>query len=229
MKTPCSSHRKISTYPLILIALLAGLFHLSADETAIWLAKDARENQGRIILPDSKGAFDFELADASGVKIGGKPGKIGDTKSMEFSGSQTAAFKTVIPLPPMETSLQLSMQVRVAESTGEEDGSLLRYGTQWEIRYYSKRSAFQLIVWNEEGKFTIVTVPAKQGVWQTLKASVTAESMMLSLDGEEAKAVPGGAFHIEPKPLSLALGGVAGKEMGRPFFGSVAEIRLTIE
>ena len=229
MKTSFLFPVQISAFPLIVLLSLAGHFRVSADETAVWLAKDARETQGRIVMPDSKGSFDFEVADASGVKIGGKPGKIGDTKSIEFTGAQTSMFKTVVPMPAMETSLKLSLQVRPAESAGEEDGSLLRYGTQWEIRYFTKKSLFQLIVWNEEGKFTIITVPAKQGVWQTLKASVTANSMTLSVDGEEVVGEPSGPLHIEPKPLSLSMGGVAGKEMGRPFFGSVAEIRISIE
>ncbi len=229
MKTPRFFPVSISVFLHILLLSFAGLFSASADETAVWLAKDARLAQGKIVLPDSKGAMDFELADASGVKIGGAPGKIGDTKSIEFSGAQTSMFKTVVPLPPMETSLKLSLQVRPAESAGEEDGTLLRYGTQWEIRYFTKKSAFQLIVWNEEGKFTIVTVPAKQGSWQTLNASVTANSMALSVDGEDAVGEPSGPFRIEPKPLSLSMGGVAGKEMGRPFFGSVADIRISIE
>lgn len=229
MKTHFLFPVRISVFPLIVLLFMAGHFRVSADETAVWLAKDAKESQGRILLPDSKGTFDFELADAEGVKIGGKPGKIGDTKSIEFSGSQTTAFKTLAPLPVMQTSLHLSLQVRAAEAAGEEDGSLFRYGTQWEVRYYTKRSAFQLIVWNEEGNFTIISVPGKQGVWQTLKAEVTADSMTLSVDDEEAKGQPSGPFHIEPKPLSLSMGGVAGKELGRPFFGSVADIRITIE
>ncbi len=229
MKTSFPFPIRISAFPLIVLLSLACLFKGSADETAIWLAKDARLAQGKIVMPDSKGAMDFELADASGVKIGGAPGKIGDTKSIEFSGTQTVPFKTLSPVPGMETSLQLSFQVKTAATAGEEDGTLFRYGTQWEVRYYTKKSLFQLIVWNDERKFTIVTAPAKQGVWQTLKASVTADSMKLSVDGEESVGEPSGPFYIEPKPLSLQMGGAAGKELGRPFFGSLADIRISIE
>ena len=201
----------------------------AADQTAVWLAENARETREGILLPDSKGSFDFVLADTDGVTISGKPASAGDTKSIEFSGTQKGAFKTIRPFPQVASSLSISMQVRASEMPGEQDGTIIRFGTQWEVRYDIKKTKFVFIVWSEDNSFTTVSLPAKQGVWQTLKATVGADSMALSVDDEEAKGIPKGDLRTEPKPASLIMGGSWSKDLPRMFFGSVADIRISVE
>jgi Concanavalin A-like lectin/glucanases superfamily len=215
----------------ILFALVIAIYlpAFAADDTAVWLAQNAKGSDDEILLPDSSGSFDFGLAEAAGVTIGGKPGKAGDAKSIEFSGKQTSAFKTVRPFPQVGASLSLSMQVRASETSGDEDGTIIRYGTQWEVRYDIKKGKFVFIVWSDDNVFTTVSLPAKQGAWQTLKATVSADSMTLSVDGEEAKGVPKGGLRAEPRPALLVMGGSLGKELTRKFIGSVAEIRIALE
>ena len=221
------NHKALKILSALVVASCLPAF--ASDETAVWLAQNARQSDGGILLRDSNGMFDFGLADAAGVTIGGKPGKAGDAKSIEFSGSQTAAFKTARPFPRVASSLSLSMQVRASETSGEEDGTIIRYGTQWEVRYDVKKAKFVFIVWSDDNVFTAVSLPAKQGVWQTLKATANAGSMTLSVDGEEANGVPKGELRVEPKPAILVMGGSLGKELTRKFFGSVAEIRIGVE
>ena len=69
MKTPL---------PLVFpaVCLLFGFFSpsaLHADETAVWLAENAKVSSAGILLPDDTGAFDLEMKDATGVTIGEKP------------------------------------------------------------------------------------------------------------------------------------------------------------
>ena len=220
-------HKALKILSALVVAICLPAF--AADETAVWLAQNAKESDDGILLPDSNGSFDFGLADAVGVKIGGKPGKVGDVKSIEFSGKQTAAFKTARPFPQMASSLSLSMQVRASETPGDEDGTILRYGTQWEVRYDIKKAKFVFIVWSDDNVFTTVSLPAKQGVWQTLKATANAGSMTLSVDGEEANGVPKGELRAEPRQALLVMGGSLGKELTRKFIGSVAELRIAVE
>ena len=217
------------TLKVLIVLVVAVCLPAMAAEEMVWLAQNARESSDGILLPDSKGAFDFMLADTDGVKVGGKPEGEGDAKSIEFSGSQKAGFKTVKPFPQVASSLSISMQVRASETSGDEDGTILRFGTQWEVRYDIKKSKFVLIVWSDDNVFTTVSVPAKQGVWQTLKATASADSMTLSVDGSEAKAVPKGDMRAEPKLAILVMGGSLGKELTRKFFGSVADIRIGVE
>ncbi len=218
--------------PLIL-ALSLGFFVVSAtaEETSVWLTQNATLTENRLVIPDQKGAFEFLLPDASGVTIGGKPDVGSDEKSIEFSGTQQNAFKTTKPFPIVTAGLELTMAVK-ASASATTDGAVLRYGTQWEIRYNFKSSKYTLAVWTTDPKvFTMAVAPAKPGVWQLLKVSIKSDAIMLTVDEATAQTAPKGPIFAEPKAAALQLGGVgggAGKEIARPFTGSVADIHVTV-
>jgi len=218
-------YKSLKVLSALVVAICLPAF--AADETAVWLAQNASESGDGILIPDSKGTYDFMLADAAGVTIGAKPDSPGDAKSIEFSGSQKAAFKTVMPIPQVASSISISMQVRASETSGDGDSTII-CSSQWEVRHIIKMSKFVLIVRGED--ITGVSLPTKQGVWQTLKATVSADSITLSVDGEAATGVPKGNLSMSPKPSPLVMGGFLGKEgLIRKFFGSVADIRISVE
>ncbi len=227
------SPREMKTFRILrlsaLVLLSTTLAGQAGDETAVWLAKDAEAAQGGIFLPDNTGKFEFALADAAGVSIGEGPGEGEDTKSLVFSGTQAAPLKTKTPFPAVVTKLVLSVRVKSAEETGIEDGTILRYGTQWEIRYDTKKGGYSFVIWHDKNIYTTVFVPVSRGAWAELKIEATEEAVTLSADGKEVHALPKGAFHAETNPSALILGAAASKQSSRPFYGSVADLRITVQ
>jgi len=215
---------------MISVALIAtSLAGLAGEETAVWLAKDADASQGGFFVPDTTGRFEFVLPDANGVTIGEGPGEGDDTKSIVFSGSQAGPLKTKIPFPAVATKLAIAIRVKSAEETGTEDGTILRYGMQWEIRYDTKKGGYTFVAWHDKNIYTTVFVPVSRGGWTELKIEASEEAITLSADGKEVHAVPKGAFHSETSPSPLVMGAAASKQSARPFFGSVADLRITVQ
>ena len=211
------------------VLLATTLSGLAGDETAVWLAKDAEATQGGIFLPDNTGKFEFTLPDANGVTIGDGPGEGDDTKSIVFSGTQAGPLKTKIPFPAVVTKLAIAIRVKSAEETGTEDGTILRYGTQWEIRYDTKKGGYTFVAWHDKNIYSTVFVPVSRGSWTELKIEASEEAITLSADGKEVHAVPKGAFHSETSPSPLVMGAAASKQSARPFYGSIADLRITVQ
>jgi len=216
---------------LLASAGFSGILH--AEDAAVWLAKDARELQPKILLPDAKGAFDMELADAAGVSIGEKPAKGTDTKSLVFSGTQKMAFKTLSPYPLSSEAFKVSLVVKPAEMAGEEDGTILRHGTQWELRYLPKKEAVIFVVWHDVNVFTEVSLPMKPDAWHQIEAGMKNGTMTLAVDSEDTEKPLKDSMRAEAKPVALILGATRqalGETTGfRPFAGSIADIKITQE
>lgn len=219
----------------LILAVLAGaaVSAVKAQETsATWLAQDATDTDGKITVPEKAGGYNFVLGEPGGVTIGGKPDVGTDTKSLDFSGAQKVSLRTVKAFPIVTGTLELTMAVKVSPSAAA-DGTVMRYGTQWEVRYNAKSSKYTLAVWTTDPKvFSMAVVAAKPGVWQTLKVSIKPDALAISADDATGQVAPKGPIFAEPKPNSLQLGGVgggAGKEISRPFTGSVAGITILLK
>ena len=225
-----------------LLGLAAGLFlgcfsptSLRAEATAVWLAGDARAGSGGILLPDSKGSYDLELKDSTGVTIGEKPSLGGDTKSLEFSGTQVSAFRSIRPFPRVEGKVKIELEAMIIpdSSVGGGDSTLLRHGTQWEIRYLAKSKSCVFIVWHDKNVFTEVRVPIKAGEWTTIAAEYAGDEMRLQAGDATAKAVPKDILGSDDGPAPLLMGACTTKVEGEPlprlFSGSLANIRISLE
>ncbi len=218
---------------LVLIAGITPSESLRAADTSIWLAKDAKTSGGGMLLPDTEGAADFEIADVEGITIGEKPPGGGDTKSLEFAGTQVLAFRTVSPFPAGTAGFKVQLKVRVTEETLSQDTTILRHATQWEIRYLHKRKAYLFVVWHEPTVVTELVVSAEPGEWQNLTAEFRPDKMTFATETEKTDGVPKDTMVEEPKPQVLLLGASGPRpvdgELPRPFVGALADIRITVE
>ncbi len=206
---------------------------LHAEETSVWLVGKARTSSGGILVPDDVGPFDLEMKDATGVKIGEKPPGGGDAKSLEFSGTQVSAFRSVTPFPPVGQTLKVELEAMIPEEGGGEDSTLLRHGTQWEIRFLSKSLSYVFIVWHDKNVFTEVRVPMKFDKWETISADYTGQELILRVGKETATAVPKDVLHQDASPAPLLLGASSTRVVEdmapRLFNGSLANIRISLE
>lgn len=173
------------------------------------------------------------LENAAGVKIGGKPTVGKDTKSIEFSGSQLAPFKTSRPFPSLGGKSKISLAFKPADVAPADDGTILRYGTQWELRYSAKLGKLSFIIWDVEKNFTIATVVADAGSWHEAEATFDGSTMRLEVGGQVDEKPVVAAIFVEPREPNLVLGasrpnttGEAGIDI-RPFAGSVADIQIS--
>jgi hypothetical protein len=226
---------KLSLRGLLSLVFLScsPLFGTHAEETSVWLAGDGIERSGTILLPDKKGAFDLEIKDATGITFGKKPDSGKDTKSLEFSGTQTAVFRSLLPFPPASGGLQINLQALIPEEAGDRDSSLLRHGTQWEIRYLAAKTAILFVIWHESNVFTEVSVPIPLGSWETISAEYTADKLTLIVNGQEKSVAPKDLLRQESAPAHLLLGASSTKiedeTMARIFTGSLADIRIQVQ
>lgn len=206
---------------------------LKAEEEAIWLAGKARAVPGGMFLPDSKGSFDLEMKDASGVTIGEKPPLGGDTKSLEFSGDQAAPFRSINPFPPVAGKLRIELEAMIPEGAGGKDGTLLRHGTQWEIRYTAKNSSCSFIIWHDSNVFTEVKVPMETGAWKAITAEYNGEELILQIGKDSAAAPAKDVLRRDTGPAPLLVGAsttkVLEESLPRLFHGSLANIRIRME
>jgi hypothetical protein len=206
---------------------------LVAEETSVWLAGKVRTTSGAMLWPDSAGTFDLEMKDADGVSLGEKPPLGTDTKSLEFSGEQKSVFRSVIPFPPIGGKLKVELDVKIPEDGNGEDSTLIRHGTQWELRYLARTTSCVFIVWHDSNVFTEVKVPMTQGKWEEVVAEYNGEELILSVGKASAKAVPKDALRQETSPAHLLVGASSSKvsedATPRLFQGSLANIRISLE
>lgn len=206
---------------------------LRAEETSVWLAGKARSTSGGMLLPDEKGIYDLELKDSTGVSIGAKPPLGGDTKSLEFSGSQVSAFRTKAAYPPVGGNLKVELEAMVPDGAPADDATLVRHGTQWEIRFLPKSSSYAFIVWHDKNVFSEVRVPMKLGEWEKISAGYTGDELTLQVGEATAKATPKDVLREESSPAPLLVGAsttkILDESMPRLFNGSLANIRISLE
>jgi|GEM_PF-2040656 len=204
-----------------------------ADEISIWLAGKARTVSGGLVLPDSRGTYDLEMKDATGVSIGEKPPGGGDTKSIEFSGTQTSVFRSVTPFPAVAGALKVELEAMIPEAAGGEDSTLLRHGTQWEIRFTARNMSYAFIIWHDSNVFTEVRVPVKLGEWNTITAEYTGQKLTLRVGKDSAEAVPKDVLREDTGPAALLMGSsttkVLEESVPRIFHGSMANIRISLD
>jgi len=206
---------------------------LHAEETAIWLAENAKVSSAGILIPDDVGAFNLEMTDATGVTIGEKPPGGGDAKSLVFSGDQTSVFRSVIPFPSVVGTLKVELDAMIPIEADVEDATILRYSSQWEVRFIASRPAIALIVWHDSNIFTQVNVPIEYDKWSTITAEYTGEELIVTADGVTERLAAKDVIYQSAGEAHLILGASSTKLMDnivpRLLKGSLANIRVTAE
>ncbi len=224
--------------PRIWLSLLATVCFVPllavGQSESLWLAEGAKSDGAGLFLPDVEAEFDMDTADAVGITIGPKPPEGRDSKSLQFSGQQALALRTQKPFPGLVQKLTVSFRVNVGEIGEQDDATVLRYGTQWEIRHLGKASAFILVVWHGVNVVTQIRAASRPGEWQEVEAEITPEKMTLKVDDEEVEGVPQDTIWQESKAVNLLMGASAprplpGEPLARPFIGSLAEVRVSVE
>jgi len=222
--------------PSIFSVLMTGslLFAQAAIKTEDqWLAQDGREISGGFLLPGKGSSPELRMSPAAGVSAGEAPSMGGDRKSLVFDGNQSSAFRTEAGYRKALSGIRVIVDVKIPEEIGENDGTILRHGTSWELRYVPGKSIVVFVVWHDASHYTEVRVPALPGEWQTIDAAFAEEQMSVSNGKDKATAVPPTGIRVESADPPLLLGAstpiVADKQSGRPFTGAVANIRVGVE
>lgn len=223
--------------PLVLTSLFVTFSFLpcvaASDYQEQWLVQNADERSDSIILVGNDGTPSLQFLGTEGVVIGEGPESGDDKKSVVFSGQQPAAFRTERGFPTATSGLSVAVDVRPSEETIEQDGTILRHGTSWEIRYSPVRGAFSFIVWHDAKDYSEVRVAATKGEWQTLEARYEEGKISLMNGNNSSESVLTLPIRPDNTAAALLLGGstpvITNPESGRPFAGSLANIRLGME
>ena len=224
---------KIAFVLSLLIAGIPSLLHAAPEPTDQWLAQNAREVAGGFLLPGKGTSPELRMTPAEGVSLGGAPTSGDDKKSLVFNGTQTAAFRTETGYLKASSGIRVIVDVMIPEDRADFDGTILRHGTSWELRHVPARDMVVFVVWHDATEYTEVRVPTKPGEWQTFEATFQEEQLTLTNGRDrDAKTAPTGV-RVEPSDPPLLLGAsipvITDPVAGRPFKGSVANIRIGIE
>lgn len=206
-----------------------------ADFLASWKAGQAREQDGGYLLPDVKKSYDLLAPNSAGISLGDKPSVGDDTKSVVFDGLQLTAFRSLSPFPVSTGTLAFSVAVKpAAQQTDPIGGTVLRYGTQWELRYEQDKQSMVFIVWHEDRtSYTTVRVAAAPDQWHLVEGTLEQDMAVLKV-GSDTKQTPlKGPLAIEVKPVAFLVGASApsleGRPQSRPFTGAIAAIQATAQ
>lgn len=231
MKNFLPSHR--AGFGAILISALLSVSSSFAEDTSLWLAEKARPSGSGMLVPDTKGPYDLDTADATGITLGEKAPKGSDAKSFVMDGAQMAPLRSIKVIPSPVEGFQAELQVKVGDGAPDADTTLIRHGVFWELRYLANRASLAFIVWHDANVITEVRVPIKIGSWETVKANFKSDHMELQVGNEKAEAVPKDLLFAGDKPQRLVLGasapGPVDGILARPFTGALADIRFTVE
>lgn len=227
----------MKNFPRALVGAATLIFALACTplqaQTSEWLASKAETDAPAMILPDQKGTFDLTIADAAGVSLGEKPPKGGDKKSLSFSGNQTTCFRTMKPFPISAGKTRVELLVNPSEIGQDKESTLLRVGSQWELRYSQSTRSFCLICWHAGEVYTIVRAPAKADEWQEIEAEFDNDNMSLTVDGKTINQIPKEPLRSDATAEPLFIGASNPKAQAdglpRPFSGSMADIRVIID
>lgn len=223
--------------PFVLVTAVTFISAISSAslqaQTSEWLAAKAENTSPGMLLPDQKGAFDLTIADAAGVQIGEKPPMGGDKKSLTFSGEQTTCFRSTKPFPISTGKTRVELLAKPSDIEQDKEGTLIRVGSQWELRYSQTTRLFALICWHAGEAYTAVRAPAKIDEWQEIEAEFDNDQMALTVDGKTITQVPKAPLRADMAAEPLFLGASNPKlqadGLPRPFVGSMAEIRISID
>jgi len=220
---------------LLLVGLWLSLVTVVlAEVVAEYDAGKARTTSGGgLVVPDSKGSFDLLVQDAAGITIGERPEDGQDTKSLLFSGSQVGVLRTENGFPSPTGRCGVELIAKLGAGDPEREATLLRYGTTWELRYTPKVGALSFIIWHSPEVYSTVSVPADEDKWLNVKAGFDGNQLTLEVSGERSSTAAKDAMRSEPSSTNLVVGSSAPKpidgEVQRPFFGALAEIKVSIE
>jgi hypothetical protein len=225
-------------FALVTATVLAFSTVVQAQSTPlIFQAQDAVEEGNKILLPDDTKNYEFQLSDKEGISIGDKPTVGADEKSLVFSGQQKSAFVGTKSFAQASSSfgVELSFLVDPQAASLNNNGTLLKHAN-WEIRCDAKNGNLAVVVWHKKNvPYSIVSVPMQLGVWQRLSAKLQDGVLSLSVDGDEKQEQianpihPANAFSILIIGAAWPGSGDVSMESFRPFFGALADIKLTAE
>lgn len=203
----------------------------------IFKAQNAIEEGNKILLPDDTKTYEFQLSDKEGISLGEKPTVGTDEKSLVFSGQQKSAFVGTKSFAQAANGfgVEFSFLVNPQAASFNHNGTLMKHAN-WEIRCDAKNGNLAVVLWHKKDvPYSIVTVPVQLGVWQRLSAKLQAGVLTVSVDGNEKQEQishpihPANAFSLLIIGAAWPGSGNVSLESFRPFFGAIADIKLTAE
>ncbi len=199
-----------------------------------WLATKAKTDSPGMILPDQDAIYDLTLSDATGVELGEKPPTGADKKSLTFSGEQTTCFRSAKPFPISSGKTRVELLANISDLGSDEESTLIRVGSQWELRYSQNERSLLLICWHNDQNYTTLRAPVETDRWQKIEAEFDSAEMALTVAGKKVIIVPQDAMRDVTASEPLFLGASnpndqSGEGLPRPFVGSMAEIRVSVE
>jgi hypothetical protein len=211
-------------------ALLAALLPAgaAADEIAAWSGRGFNANDRGWKLDDTKGAFDVASGDATGVKPGDGPEKVGGAGAIVFDGSQSGPGRSSQTLPPL-ASVKLVLKARADGGAGSQ--TLFKAGRLFELRYDAEKSRFEWITWwgPENNNYTQATVKAEPSEWHLLVAEIASGKISLKVgDAHDEKKIEGPVLD-SAEAAKVFVGANGSRENAgiyRPFTGAMADITL---
>lgn len=202
---------------------------LASDQLGKWVGDSFELRGADVIWPDSDGPNDLKGA-AAGFTVGAKPSKGEAKQSVDFAGTQMQPLRSAQKITWLPQSLQLKIILKVSPDL-TVDGTVIRFGTQWEIRYDGKNSRYVFIVWQDKGTFTTTFVLASPGEWQELEAVLEGGKIRLMVDGASSEQTLKGEPYQDEGGAYLALGGTPTSPSetsgGRPFKGSISFVSVS--
>lgn len=218
---------------VLIYCLLSGVWSASALETvAVWEASDVNVRSADVVWPDSKGGHDLRGQTVQGISSGKKDGIGSASRTVEFNGEQSVPLRTVNPFPPVLESLQVEVLMSLAEGSLEESGTVVRVGTQWELRAEYKRKGLSFIVWHDKDHYTNVFLPVQPGDWVEVVATMSDGILRLKVGDAEQQVQMKGDLRLEETAVPLAVGATKsfpqdGSEF-RPFAGAIQSLKISM-
>ncbi|MDX2082234.1 MAG: hypothetical protein SFU53_15725 [Terrimicrobiaceae bacterium] len=205
---------------------------LALEPVATWEGADLSVRSADVVWPDAKGSHDLKGQTVGGITEGKKDGVGSASKTVEFNGEQSVPLRTVNPFPSVLQDLQIEMVMSLAESSVEEMGTVVRMGTQWEIRADYKRKGLSFIVWHDKDHYTHVFLPVRPGEWVNLTATMAEGALRLKIDEAEEETPLKGELRVEETPVPLAVGATKGRPQDgseyRPFTGAIQSLKVSM-
>lgn len=203
----------------------------AAQPEAEWEAADLRVGVDSMTWSDAAGVNDLRAAADGAITVVEGAGGDEPRDAVQFTGEQAGPLRTLRPFPPSVDGLTVDLVVRPEISTAGEDGTVVRFGTQWEVRYESAKQGFSFVVWHDATNYSQVSLPAAPGEWATVQAARDGDVLRLDVNGRTAESPMKGEMQVPTGDVSLVIGATKLRPTDgtpyRPFAGRIARLAIT--
>jgi hypothetical protein len=167
--------------------------------------------------------------DVGGLTLAGTGTVVADTdgsdgKAFDFTSSVdgSARSQPAIADPALRVEGNIAVRFRVKPEAGNREGnggSIIYLQGVLEIRYRPERKGYSLYVWIEDKTAVQLFVPAAEGRWSEVEASIIGDAVKFTVDGN---TVTGTA---RPQPKNARV--IVASADTRPFFGRIGTIVIS--